>query len=228
MTAAANTAAVVAGIGGLIALTIYAVGSSLGNAMTARSELWRNARVNAPSWAPTQEQVSQISIVLLLVATVTLGVLLLWLGGRNFRRGCPSLATLRGQALGLAIAVVLLVGPTFGLFGQLLLLRYQADIAQIQRQLQDNALSLLVQVSQGGPVPERIAATFRVPSSPPHVFLESLIQSEGIEGLTSFSTRLRLATNPPPAKIPTTNSSSPVRMDPVMMRRYGLLPPTNR
>lgn len=139
------------------------------------------------------------------------------------------MATLRGQALGLAVAVVLLVGPAlFGLFGQLLLLRNQADIAQGQRQLQDYALGLLVQVSRGGTVPERIAATFRVPAAPPQVFLESLIQLEGFEGLSSFSTRLRLATNPPPAKTPTTNAPGPVRMDPTMMRRYGLLPPTNR
>jgi len=228
MTAVANTAAVVAGIAGLIALTIYAAGSSLGNAMTARSELWRNTRVNSPAWAPTPDEITQLSIGLLVVAAVILGSLMLWLGGRNFRRGRPTLTTLRSQALGLAAAVILLVVPSFGLFGQLLLLRNQADIAQGQRQLQDYALGLLVQVSRGGTVPERIAATFRVPAAPPQVFLESLIQLEGFEGLSSFSTRLRLATNPPPAKTPTTNAPGPVRMDPTMMRRYGLLPPTNR
>lgn len=218
MTAVANTAAVVVGVAGVIAPTIYGVGSSLFGVMTARSELWRNTRVNAPAWAPTQAQVYDVAIGLLFLTATAIGYLLLSYGNTNFRQGRTSIAAIRGQALHLAAAVVLLVGPSICLLGQFQLLRRQDETAQIQRQLQEDAMNLLVHVSKGGPVPEQIAASFRVPAAPPHAFLESLIQSEGIEGLSSFSTRLRLATNPPPVRIPTTNSTGPVRMDPTMMQ----------
>lgn len=254
MMATATAVFIGGGLTCLIAVLGLAGGAWLNSVMERHVEQWP-ANVNAPAWAPSTDALEQLAVASLAGVGGLVALAFLILGGRNFRRLVVPGETLARQLLGVGLALTLVLGLGAAVFSQLALLRAQANQAEFYLQQRAAAIDDVRRELRLGRLTEELAAQMGVATNATaEAVVEAVIAREGHLALGQIAARFRPAnpfagnqpafpmdpllarrygliaspgTNAAATNGPTTNAAPPAtfRLDPAMMKRYGLKPP---
>ncbi len=220
MLATATAIFIAGGLAGLVTVLGWAGAQRLESMMTTRMELWP-ADVNAPAWAPSAAALQGMGGAYVLLTATAIGLGLVALGGRNFRRLSVSGALMTRQLAGVALALLLALAIGALAFSQLILLRAQADQAEAYGRLRAAAVADVRRWIALGRLTGELAAQLGVPTNAPaKAVVEAVIAREGHLELTRITERFW----PQPS-----GGSNFPGMDPALARRYGLtgFPATN-
>ncbi len=218
MMATATAVFIGGGLTCLIAVLGLAGGAWLNSVMERHVEQWP-ANVNAPAWAPSTDALEQLAVASLAGVGGLVALAFLILGGRNFRRLVVPGETLARQLLGVGLALTLVLGLGAAVFSQLALLRAQANQAEFYLQQRAGAIDEVARELRLGRLTEELAAQIGVATNATaEAVVEAVIAREGHLALGQIAVRFR------PAK-PVADNQPVFRLDPLLARRYGLIPP---
>ncbi|HTH48138.1 MAG TPA: ABC transporter permease subunit [Candidatus Limnocylindria bacterium] len=216
MKATAVAAGIAAGFAGFFTLIGMATSQSLQQGMFNLPEDWRT-EVAMPAWAPSVELLKILAAVCLAAIPLLYVAMLLWLGGRNCRRqvvpGRDVARQLGGVTLGLLVGMGILCGG----FVQLALLRRQVDVVEVRQSQRRSDFYLVRQMAKEGKIAPGVYEQFSLPTNAePAQLTDAIRAARGPNGVAELYQLLN-----PPAK------RTKYSMDPVLARRYGLVPGTN-
>ncbi len=226
MTAVAAAVAVGAVLGGMA----YAIGVSMftswDEAVTLTRLTWEASPVPvlAPPWAPTKEGLMAFGIALVAVFMLVPFVGMLWMGMRNFRTLGASTATVVRQ-LATIIAVCLAIGWVGGKELWLCELRLeQVSWVEEMAHRRAAAVKTVESLAKGGRLTPEIMRRYGLATNAsPTTLVDAVIAKDGPSAAD------RIDTLPEVAPLLTLEgvgktAAERYRMDPILARRYGLIP----
>jgi ABC-type transport system involved in multi-copper enzyme maturation permease subunit len=217
MMATATAVFIGGGLACLIAGLGMAGGTWLNSVMERHVEQWP-PNVNVPAWAPSAAALEQLAVASLAVVGGLVALAFLILGGRNFRRLVVPGATLARQLLGVGLALTLALGLGALVFSQLALLRAQANQAEAFVFLRASAAVAVREELRLGRLTEELAGQIGVATNAtPEAVVDALIAREGNQAFVRIQERFQ-------PKQPVIGGNPPFQMDPLLARRYGLVP----
>ena len=182
----------------------------------------QDANALAPAWAPSQGQMMTFGAGCYVLLTALYVSALFWLGGRNCRRLIVPVRDVSRQLAGVTLGLLVAMVGLGAVFTQFERVRRQADAVATLASMRHDGESLVRGLITSGKMPLEIYSHFGVPTNAtPATLAEAIFAAHGINGVSELSRLL----NPPTKR-------TPYSMDPVLARRYGLIPqggstPTN-
>ncbi|MEN9674903.1 MAG: hypothetical protein RIS76_799 [Verrucomicrobiota bacterium] len=189
-------------------------------------------RMTAPAWVPSLGLFQALAIVAGTLLAVLLFGGLLYFGSRNFRGAVVSRSAVVRQ---IGILSLLLVVPALALaegLVHLMVLNLRAEAAQVQAfQLDQNKQTLVallrIQEARGAVDPDLLKRFGLISGASPEAIAEAVLGNSSPHEVQDWvGTLSRWKTAITQTNRPTGAGSGPVefRMDPQLMRRYGLIP----
>jgi hypothetical protein len=193
MKATAAAVGLASGFAGVVAAVAASITANLDQAFVNLPEKWEAAHAGMPSWAPSQELMTGLSLALL--AVIVLGFVsgLLWLGGWNCRRQVVPARDVVRQFVGMSLGLVALLAVCGAIAAQLMALKQQEGWYQQLQGQRETLLATLQHLARSGKLPSETYRQFNVPvNAPAETLADAIIESRGSNGAYELARALNM------------------------------------